>query len=107
MVIFPVIGGNGCPAYSDIQGEYITSFMPGRAIVWKINMCLNNTRSVALIELFDWTQKLLQMECLKGLIIRYWLSVFKPWYTIVHEKHIIGFQGVNNILVIHMLNLET
>ena len=59
MVVFPTIGFSGCPAYSDIDGGFITRFMPQKDPVWRIKMALNNKRAIALINTFDGTWRLL------------------------------------------------
>lgn len=59
IVIFPTIGTSGFPAYSDIDGRFITRFMPQKDPIWDIKMALNNERAIALVKNFDGTRRLL------------------------------------------------
>lgn len=106
LVIFPTTGSTGCPAYSDISGQYQTSLMPEQNVVWRIKMCLNNTRAVALITTFDGTIKLLEMQCLKSPKMYKWHSVFKPWFTIFNNNQLIGMYGANNSISIQKMDLD-
>ena len=80
--------------------------MPERATIWRINMCINNIRAIALIQTFDGSIKLLQMTCLQTPKILKWSSVFKPWWTVVKGDNIIGIHG-SGILAVQIVNLVT